>query len=236
MVCWSAVIHLALFFLLVNFNFPARFKEAPVYYVDLLDLPVANPQAGTPGSTRGTPAPPPPAPSQPRQMTLPTKAAQKAAPRQVAATQPKQTDAAESAREYEERLARLEQEASARHATAAIDALRKKAGGKGTAGMPGAAGTEAGSDYPSYIQSRLRDAFTSTIAFQHKNPEVAVRITISRTGRVSRVRLERSTGDKVFEDAVTRAIAKAEQTFPPPPRGEEFESGFVFRPQGVGKN
>lgn len=101
--------------------------------------------------------------------------------------------------------------------------------------MPGGTGTEAGSDYPSYIQSRLTDAFRTTIAFQSKNPLVVVRITIGRNGRITQLRTEKSSGDKVFEDAVARAIAKAEQSFPPPPSREEFEYGFVFRPQGVGK-
>lgn len=241
MVCWSAIAHLIFYSFLLLFHFPAYPKEAPVYYVDLLNLPVASPQAGSPGEPQGAPAPPGPAPPQPaapkpRQMTLPSKQPERAPTRQAETIAAKRPDAAQAARELDERIARLERDAAARHADAAMEAMRKRGVGAGRVGMPGATGTEAGSDYASYIQSRLKDAFVTTIAFQGKNPEVAVRITIGKTGRISKVRLERSTGDKVFEAAVFRAIAKAEQSFPPPPKGEEFENGFVFRPQGVGKN
>jgi colicin import membrane protein len=170
-------------------------------------------------------------------MTLPATPPAKTKPSAAPTKVKPQKTTPEAAKEFEERLARLEREAEARHEAAALDALKKRVagGGKAPVGMPGATGKEAGSDYGSYIQSRLRDAFKTTIASQSKNPEVVVRLTIDRSGRISRSRLERSTGDKVFEDAVMRAIAKAEQNFPPPPRGEEFEQGFIFKPQGVGK-
>ena len=232
MVCFSAIIHLAVYFFFLEFRFPAHFKEAPVYYVDILDLPVANPQAGTSAKAGGPQPPSPPAAPVPREMIMPAKpsAGPKPAPPQ------KKPESVETSREFEERIARLEHEAAARHEEAAIAALMKKGATRGPAGMPGATGTEAGSDYASYIQSRLKDAFRATIAFQSKNPQVVVRITISRSGHVVRIRTERSSGDKVFEDSVTRAIANAEKNFTPPPTGEEFETGFVFRPQGVGKN
>ena len=156
-------------------------------------------------------------------MHLPAKPAKPSA-KPTPAPVAKKNEAAESSREFEDRLAKIEQAAGARHESAALDALRKRAAGKTTAGMPGATGTEAGSDYVSYIQSRLTDAFRSTIAFQSKNPQVAVRITIGRNGRIVRMRTEQSTGDKVFEDAVARAIAKAEQSFPPPPNREELDA------------
>ena len=49
MVCWSAIAHLIVWFFLLNFSFPTHFPEAPVYYVDVVNLPVAHPQAGMPG-------------------------------------------------------------------------------------------------------------------------------------------------------------------------------------------
>ncbi|HEX8960059.1 MAG TPA: TonB family protein [Geobacteraceae bacterium] len=239
MVCWSAVAHLTVCILLVAFHFPAHFKEAPVYYVDVVNLPVAHPQAGTPSGSPAEPktsaASPLPAPPASREMTMPAKPAGKVPPRPATVPSPKKAETAESDREFEDRLAKIEQRAAAGHEAAALDALRKRVAGRGAAGMPGATGNEAGSDYASYIQSRLTDAFRSTIAFQSRNPQVTVRITIGRSGRIALVRTERSTGDKVFEDAVARAIAKAEQSFPPPPNREQFEIGFVFRPQGVGK-
>ena len=101
--------------------------------------------------------------------------------------------------------------------------------------MPGGTGKEAGSDYASYIQSRLRDAFKTTIAYASKAPEVVLRLSIDRTGHVTKSRIERSNGDALFEDAVLKAVSKAEKSFPPPPGGGEFEQGFIFKPQGVAK-
>lgn len=238
MVGYSAVVHLIVFIFLLNFSLPTHFKEAPVYYVDLLNLPVASPQAGTPdvapGATNGTPAPPPPPAPRPREMTLPAKP-EKASGRQTAPTPPKQPDPTETAREFEERIARLEQEAAAGHQAAALEALRKKSGTKGTAGMPGATGSEAGSDYASYIKSRLEDEFKATIAFQTKNPEVLVKLTIGKNGRVIRQQILRSSQDKLFEDSVFRTIIKAEKNFRPPPGGNQFDIEIRFSPQGIGK-
>ena len=100
--------------------------------------------------------------------------------------------------------------------------------------MPGATGTEAGSDYGSYIQSRLKDAFALTIASSSRNPMVVARLTIDRNGKVIGFRIERSSGDKVFEDSVARAVDRASANFPPPPGSKEFQQGFVFKPEGVG--
>lgn len=232
----SLLVHLTMFVLLTRTNFfpGLKYPEAPVYYVDVVNLPVARPQAGTPAAAPGPATPAPPPTPAPREMALPAKPPGKAAtPSKV----PPQKSTQDTAQEFEKRLAQLERDTEARHEAAALDALKKRIAGKGRtpAGVPGASGKEAGSDYGSYIQSRLRDAFKTTIVTQSKNPEVVVRLTIDRTGRIARTRLERTSGDKLFEDAVMRAIVKAETTFPPPPRGGEFEQGFIFKPQGVGK-
>jgi colicin import membrane protein len=235
MACCSAVLHLIVYFIVLNFHFPVHFKEAPVYYVDVINLPVAHPQAGTPGTTASLPAPPQPAaPPQPREMILPAKPAAPSPARQAAAPPPK-TEAPETAREFEERIARLEHEAGSRHAAAAMEALKKKGSGKGAVGMPGAAGNEAGSDYASYIRSRLEDEFKTTIAFQTKNPELLVKLIISQNGRIIRQQIMKSSKDKLFEDSVLRSILKAENTFRPPPSGNQFEIDVRFSPQGIGK-
>jgi colicin import membrane protein len=208
--------------------------EAPVYYVDVVNLPVAVPQAGFPDSSETARVPLPALPSP--QMQLPAKADAKPATSAVPAKAGKPTPVGESAREFKERMDRLENEVEARHAAAALESLAKRGAGKAPVGMPSGVGSEAGSDYAGYLQSRLKDAFKTTIAYQSKNPEVVLRLTIDRYGRVVRFLMERSSGDKLFEDAVARAVDKAEKTFPPPPGGGTFDYGFVFRPVGVGKN
>ncbi len=239
MVAVSLMVHLTMFVILTRANFfpGLKYPEAPVYYVDVVNLPVASPRAGSPAAAPGPAAPAPPPRTAPREMTLPATSPAKTKPTSTPAKAGPQKPTPETAREFEERLAQLERETEARHEAAAIEELKKRvaAGGRAPAGMPGATGKEAGSDYGSYIQSRLRDAFKTTIASQSKNPEVVVHLTIDRNGKVVRARLERSSGDKVFEDSVMRAIAKAEQNFLPPPRGGGFDQGFIFKPQGVGK-
>lgn len=241
----SFLLHAALFFLVTQLNILSgvQVDNTPVYYVDVVNLPVASPRAGSPsGNATGATAsvaPPTPKP-QAEEMKLPAKPTPTSRPKSTTATPSSSAkpDHQESARDFEERLARLERENESRHEAAALDALRKRktGSGKGQAGMPGATGKEAGSDYSSYVQSRLKDAFKSTIAFQSKAPEVRVRLTINRAGRIARQRIEYSSGDRLFEDAVLQAIAKAEKSFTPPPGGQDFEYGFVFKPQGVGKN
>jgi len=212
--------------------------DAPVYYVDVVSLPVASPQAGTPGppaQSAKEATPPKPRP-QASEMKLP-------APRSAARPQPSAKppvsgakESEQAAREFEERLSRIEKANEARHEAAALAALRSRAaGGTKPVGMPGGTGKEAGSDYASYIRSRLVDAFKTTIAYQSKDPRVIVTLYIDRTGRVTRSRVERSSGDRLFEESVKRAIAKAEKEFRPPPGGGVFEYGFIFSPQGVGK-
>ena len=236
MVGLSAVIHVCIYLVLLEFNFPTRFKEAPVYYVDVLNLPVANPQAGAPAT--GEPAPPSPRQTRPadHEMTLPAKAPQKApASKPEAAARPAREEPATN-REFDERIARMEREVGARNESAALDALRKRVAGKGRAGMPGAAGTEAGSDYGSYIRSRLEDAFRAEDTFKpDKSKIVAVRLIINRMGKIASQRIEKISSDKMFNDAVMRAISRAERGFRPPPGGGQVELSFVFKPQEVGR-
>ena len=128
----------------------------------------------------------------------------------------------------------LEQKAADRHMNDTLAKIRQNVT-KGPVGMPGATGTEAGSDYASYIKSRLQDEFKSTIAYQSKNPEVYVKLVISPSGRIIRQHIVKSSKDKVFEDSVFRAIVKAERNFRPPPSGNQFEITVRFSPQGIGK-
>lgn len=228
----SVLLHLALaaLALVVRFHVP-RYTEAPVYYVDMVNLPVASPKAGSPTVGGGAPPEPPPPASQAMTIPRPT-------PRTPAAVGKKSPTTADTGKEFEDRLSALQRSVDERRQEAAYEALRRKVNGSGRAepaGMPGAAGTQAGSDYAAYIQSRLRDAFRYTIAHQAKTPEVVIRLTIDPRGRVAHQRIERSTGDRIFEESVMKAIAMAEKTFTPPPSGGEFETGFIFRPEGVGK-
>jgi colicin import membrane protein len=241
----SLLLHASAFLLITSFHsfLPAPIEE-PVYYVDVVNLPVASPQAGspTPGKAPETVAPvAPPAPKPP--MTLPAKQADKAAAKQPAPVKPaaqaapggKAPASGDEAAHLNDRLKRLEQNAEAKHEEAALDAIQRRVAAGGRAGMPAGTGTQAGSDYGSYLQSRLRDALAQTIAYQSRRPETAVRLFVDRNGKLVRTVMERSSRDPLFNDAVMRAIEKAKASFPPPPNGKEFEKLFVFSPEEVSK-
>ncbi len=99
--------------------------------------------------------------------------------------------------------------------------------------MPNGKGNQAGSDYTAFIHSRLKDAFRDTITYQSKNPYVVVKLSIDPDGRIARVKIDKSSNDKVFENSVQRAITNAEPKFVPPPGRTLYEGTFVFKPQGV---
>jgi len=238
MLAISLALHLVFFFLashLALFQNDLPLQEA--IYVDVLNMPVESPQTGSPSGTAKTatdagrpPAPAPlPAPA-PRAMKLPS-----AKP----ATVPRKGEKAETSQEYEARLAALEAATESRHQEAALADIRNRIAartrGNAPAGMPGGVGSQAGSDYAAYLQSRLRDSFELTIAWQSKSPLMVVRLFIDQKGALKSYKIEKSTGDVVFEDAVDRAINLAKKNFTPPPNGKEFSQGFVFKPQGVEK-
>lgn len=233
----SAVMHVAVFLLALWWTrlFPFQMSLQETYYVDVVNLPVASPRAGSPtqqGESAEAPPPPPlPAPSGAMALPAPPKPASRVP---APAARDKVTGAAESD-EFAERMAKLASKAESREQDAAIERLRRKvtAGGSGRSGMPSATGSEAGSDYAAYLQSRLKDAFRDTISYTSKQPEVLVRLVVSADGRISRKKIEKSSGDRAFELAVLRAVDLASEKFPPPPGRKPFEAVFVFRPQGI---
>jgi len=235
----SAVIHLAVFLLLAFYGShrsPLKIEET--YYVDVVNLPVAAPQAGSPsqkGSDAQQAPAPPQTPATPMALPTPPKTGAKTQAVKQAATPDK---AGESAAEFAERMARLERAAEARQEEAALARLREKvrSQGSGRAGMPGGTGKEVGSDYLAYVQSRLRDSFLKTIQHSTQHPEMSVRIFIDSDGKLARKKAERSSGDRAFEISVFRAIDAASEKFTPPPGRKMFEGVFVFKREGISQN
>lgn len=225
----SATLHVAVFAFLLWWQqfIPDLGPVQTTYYVDVVNLPVANPRSGSP-TQQGNEVVPAPSTPAPEAMSAP-------APLRKAVPNAKSTASSESSAAFQERLAKLEGKVDAQRQAAAFEALRKKVAEKGRAGMPRGTGTQSGSDYTSYLHSRLKDAFRETISYQSRNPFVLVRLSIDGDGRIIRRRIEKSSGDRVFELSVSRAIAMAEQTIVPPPNHAVYEGLFVFRPQGVAK-
>jgi len=238
----STVIHLAVFLLVLWWGqlFPATETIQETYYVDVVNLPVANPRAGSP-TQKGNDAeapPPPPAPEPPLSMPSPPQPAAKG--RAATAGKAEKTERRDTASDaaFAEKMAKLENKAASQQEEAALERLRKKlrTTGSGRAGMPAGSGSEAGSDYTAYVQSRLKDAFYQTITYTSKNPEVVIHLYIDTDGKVIRQKIEKSTGDHTFELAVLRAVEKASDKLVPPPNRKVFEGTFIFKPQGISRN
>lgn len=233
----STAAHLVLYFVLSAFYFPHEMKVTEqVCYVDMVNLPVASPQQGSPAGAQAAAPPqatpphiaPPPAtpaaktPAQPAaQMTLPS------------ATKGRKTPATDegAAADYNKRLAQLEEQ---RHLEEAMARLQKRGTAPSAAppqplGIPTGTGTQAGSDYPSYVQSRLKDAFDPQVS-SGKKPKAEVELRIDRFGITWK--FVRPSGDKLFDDSVERAIKAAQKNIPSPPGGGEFRHTFIFRPEG----
>ena len=198
------------------------------YYVDVVTLPVADPRAGSPVAGSGDQEQPAAAvPPPPAAMVAPSAAS----PSRTVTD--KKTAPAATSTAFQERLASLEGKVEAQRQAAAFEELRQRVAARGKVGMPRGTGTESGSDYTAYLHSRLKDAFRETISYQSKTPFVMIRLTIDGDGKIIRPRVEKSSGDRVFELSVTRAITLAEQSIVPPPNRAVYEGAFVFKPQGV---
>jgi colicin import membrane protein len=221
-------------------SFRPVLREAATYYVDIVSLPSIEPAAATapsspspaPAAARPSAPPPPPAPAKPA-MTIPDRKA--ATPSTQSTKNPVQDSREDEAREFAQRMSRLERNADARHQAEALATLQKKAAEKKSAGGPANTGSDKGSDYGAYIQSRLKDALATTIVYRSRSPEAAVRLYLDKNGKLVRYVMERPSGDKLFNDSVIRTIEKAKANFPPTPNGASYDKLFVFSPLEVAK-
>jgi TonB family protein len=120
----------------------------------------------------------------------------------------------------------------------AVRAAQRKGSPSAPAGLAGAAGTaRVPPEYLAYfrqLDEKVRSNWnvpTLTVGEKEKLM-VQIRIVIEIDGRVSQVRMEKTSGNSYFDDSVLRAIRKA-SPLPVPPeqlRGSEeyYEVGFRF--------
>jgi len=234
MILTSLSLHLLLFFLFSNIAlFRPKLYEATPYYVDLVSLPAADPspamQAAEPASRA------PATPSQPATqpvMSLPVKSGAKSS-QAPTTSEPTGKTAGKDALDFLDRLSRLEHKSEARHQAAALESLKRKSAASSQTGAVAGTGGNSGSDYGTYIQSRLKDALATTIVYRTRQPETAVHLYIDRQGKLVRTVMITPSKDKLFNDSVIRAVEKEKVDFPPPPKGAGFDKLFVFSPQEV---
>jgi len=216
--------------------FRSELHEATPYYVDIVSLPAIEASSTEPHGQQTVSSPPPAPVSAPKTpaapvMTVPVKPAFKQTP--PVPSPPSNAD--QEARDFAERMNRLERHSEAKHEAAALESLQKRVSDskRASGGAPSAKGT--GSDYGAYIQSRLKDALESTIVYRSQKPEAAVHLYLDKRGKIIKYVMLRPSADKLFNDSVMRTIEKAKKTFPPNPAGTDFDRLFVFSPQEVSK-
>lgn len=211
--------------------FPVKLAIQETYYVDVVNLPVAEPSAGTAAQAAAeTGAAIPPQPTSAPPASHPVK---KSVNGGINAAKASSQEPVESEAAFNERMAKYEREAEARREEEVFKKLQNKVKASKVGTPAAVSDAEAGSRYVDYIKSRLEDALKITSSYSSRKPEIAVRLTIGADGRLVRMKVERSSGDATFELAVRRAIDLASEKFTAPPNNVVFENGFVFRPKGI---
>lgn len=234
----SAILHLAVFLLLVAWNnfFPVTLTPEATYYVDITNLPVAAPQHGSSPAKSEAPAlAPPPQPLSAGSMPLPPapkKPESKSGPAKTAKPEEMGKTAADAA-DFDKRMSKLQGAAEARRQEENIERMRRKlsAAPPGKTGSATGSGSQSGSDYLSYITSRLSDAFNEP-PNTGKQVFTELRIRINAAGKLELMEITRSSGNPAFDNYAKKSVYEAEKDFPPPPNGK-FEFIFRFRPQGI---
>lgn len=225
-----------------------RFRRdlRPVYRVDLVSLPVPSPQAGRPDAGPKPAASPPKAePVKPAPVKIakpepvkPSAVVKKAeAVKKTTEAQPKpksgktqdEESLAKSLREMQDRAALERRLAEMRQKTAG-----QGAAGAAPVGMPDGKGTEAGSSYDLWLQTRLKEqwSYSPYLGGGRTDLEALFLLRFDAKGTFIDYRIQRSSGNRQFDESIVRALLKLfkEQGLPSPPkRATEFEVAFNLK-------
>lgn len=204
--------------------------QVPLYQVDLIGFAPADisqqKASHVIGENTGTQQKPPPLVEKRVKDAIPT-------PGNKAKTVEQTTAKGYSAQELSESLAKISQSVDEHAFKNALDGLKQKSLLNTTpSGMVQRGdGESKGSIYDSTIRALLRRAFVETISYKVGRPTTSVRIFIDRDGKLIQLQLEKSSGDKLFDDSVQRAVNQAKAKFPATPDGCSYERLFVFTPE-----
>jgi TonB family protein len=251
----SLGVHLAVVLLFSGVLFP-RFQRdlRPVYHVDLVNLPVMNPQAGRPGArpepakAPAKPAPPepvkasPPAPPKPTPKAETVKMA-KPEPVKPAAVKPKKPEAAQvktsekktAAEEaaLQERFRQMQARQEREEIKKRLDEMAAK-DSRQAAAVPNAPvgsltgkGTEAGTAWDEWLRAFFKSNWSlSKYQVSRPNLEAKVRINYDAQGNLIDYKFLTPSGDTTFDDSVKKAIL-FDKKLPKQP-GERLDIVVVF--------
>ncbi len=228
MVLASLGLHLAVLLVFSGMILPRFGTPQPVYFVDLVNLPVARPQAGRPDArpepvkekpaakkevarSEPKPAPPPPKPK--------VRAPLKTAPPVAKPAKPKPSKPAPAA-SYQDTLKKIEAMQQQKHRQQELDELKAKLAALArddtrTAANPSAApvgmlegkGDQAGVEQRAWLQAFFKANWRLS-KYQVGSRELEARVTVryDAKGNLLDYKMEKSSGDPAFDDSVKRAV------------------------------
>lgn len=237
--------HLAVVVLFSGVIFPRFDRDTrPVYHVNLVNLPVMNPQAGRPDA-RPEPAKapakavapepvkaPPPAPAKPAAKPEAVKIAKPAAPvKKTAAVKP-----APPAASYEKETLSAIEDLRRRQEMEALKQKIAQFGSKDTrqaavpdapVGMADGKGSEAGVAYDVWLHEYLKQAWTlSRYQVSRRDLQATVRLVFDGQGNLKDYSFVEKSGEERFDDSVRKAVLQLKKL--PNPPGSRMEREVVF--------
>lgn len=236
----SLILHLVVVLVFTGVLIPRMKTESrPVYVVDLVNLPVANPQAGRPDATpKQKPAPPAPKPKPvvtPKPKASP-KPAPKPKPKPQAAAKPAAKPApkadyqdALSAIEKLKRQKEIEQLKQSLSAMASQDTRQVEAV-KAPLGEVTGSGSEAGVGRQTWLQAYYKQVWSlSKYQVSRLDLAASVLVVFDARGYLRDYRVVEESGDQRFDDSVTQAIRSLEQLPDEPGQKVEFTIHFNLK-------
>lgn len=245
----SLALHLVLVLVFAGELMPRGKRDSrPVYVVDLINLPVANPQAGRPDATLQTkqvqpvvepaPAPKPKPAPQPQPAPAPKPVA-KAKPQSKPTPQPKPAPAPAKPTppkvDYQDTLSaidRLKRQKEIEQLKQTLAGLQNQdtrgaAPIKAPLGETTGSGSEAGVGRQSWLQEYYKQAW-SLSKYQVSRLDLAttVQVVFDARGYLRDYRMLNKSGDQRFDDSVTQAVRSLERL--PQEPGQQVEYTLHF--------
>lgn len=226
----SFVFHLVLLLVFSGVILP-RFSSdrKPVYYVDLVNLPVARPQSGRPDAS-------PKSSVKKKAAKKSTASVKKSSP--VATSSKVVTRRSPSDADINAKIADMQAKKKNRQeiddlkrklaALAVQDSRGEDAVVDAPIGMPDGTGDEVGPSYLAWLQAYLKQQWAlSEYQVSRLDLEAVVRIVYDDQGRMVDFTFLEKSGDHVFDDSVKTAILKSRE-LPKPPPVPRWEVDVVF--------
>jgi len=225
----SVAVHLLVVLLFAGVLLPhMQTEHKPVYVVDLVNLPVARPQAGRPDA-RPAPPKPAPRPEAPVKTAAPTpkpapkpepKPQPKAAPKPVPKPAAKPAPKPQPKADYQDtlsaidKLKRQQEIDNLKQSLAALQSqdTRQRPAVKAPLGEEKGSGDQAGVGYQLWLQNYYKQAWSlSKYQVSRLDLETVVTVSFDARGYLKNYKIDKSSKDERFDASVTAAVRSLER-------------------------